>query len=185
VHFLTQHNRPVILIDVAARQGKHPEPRSVVVYEGDPAFDVRHLLTEHVAWRRAQGATDRDYLFAWPDGSLPDFDNVLRSVLKTANALTDPMTGDSRVAYSIRHYFATRLIELGLSVAQIAEWLGTSSMMVERHYNRFLTARNAYLLNGGQERWHQILRQMPIEAEPWETTADIEEQWGGPYGDAA
>ena len=44
IHFLTQHNRPVILIDVVARQGKHPEPRTVIVYEGDPAFDVRRLL---------------------------------------------------------------------------------------------------------------------------------------------
>ena len=52
---------------------------------------------------------------------MPDFDNVLRSVLREANALIDPMTGESRVGYSFRHYFATRLIELGLSVAQIAE----------------------------------------------------------------
>ena len=75
-------------------------------------------------------------------------------VLTEANALTDPMTGEERVAYSFRHYFATKLVELGLSVAQIAEWLGSSSRMVEGHYNRFLTERNAHLVNGASLRWN-------------------------------
>jgi integrase len=86
-------------------------------------------------WRRGPGATDRDYLFAWPDGSFPTFRDVLDSVLSAANALIDPMTGEKRVAYSFRYYFATLLIERGLSVAAIAGWLGTCSAMVEKHYH--------------------------------------------------
>ena len=61
----------------------------------------------------------------WPDGSFPVFRDVLNTVLTEANALIDPMTKEKRVAYSFRHFFATKLIELGLSVAQIAEWFGT------------------------------------------------------------
>jgi hypothetical protein len=60
---------------------------------------------------------------------------VLDSVLSAANALIDPMTGEKRVA----------------SVAAIAEWLGTSSAMVERHYNRFVVEQRAHLLNGAPE----------------------------------
>lgn len=134
VRFLIQHNKPVILIRVIKRQGKHREPRSVIVYEGDPAFDVRKLLVDHIEWRRSQGAANTDCLFAWPDGSFPAFRDVLNTVLTEAKALIDPMTKEKRVAYSFRHYFATKLIELGMSVAQIAEWLGTSSAMVEKLY---------------------------------------------------
>ena len=137
VKFLTQHGRPVILIRVFKHQGKHREPRSVIVYEGtDQPFKIRRLLREHIEWRRSQGATDRDDLFAWPDRSHPTFRDVLDTVLSKANALTDPMTDEKRVAYSFRHYFATKLIERNLSVAQIAEWLGTSSAMIEKHYDK-------------------------------------------------
>jgi integrase len=126
-------------------------------------------LPEHIAWRREQGAIDRDSMFAWPDGSFPVFRDVLDTALTQANALTDQMTGEKRVAYSFRHFFATLLIERGLSVAQIAEWLGTSSAMVEWHYNRFLTERNAYLLNGAS--LAVAVDPMP---DPWRVPADDE-----------
>jgi integrase len=179
VQFLTQHGQKVILIYVVKRQGKHGKGRSVIVYEGDPAFNIRKLLADHIAWRRSQGASDRDYLFAWPDGSFPVLRDALNTVLTKADALVDPMTGERRVAYSFRHYFATKLIEQGLSLPVIAEWLGTSSAMVERHYNRFLTERNAHLLNGASVRWKEILRQMPHPVDPWETDRDIAEQIAG------
>ena len=94
---------------------------------------------------------------------------MLDTVLSKANALTDPMTDEKRVAYSFRHYFATKLIERNLSVAQIAEWLGTSSAMIEKHYNKYLNERNAYLLNG-------VSIEMAIDPfpDPWRTPADDE-----------
>jgi hypothetical protein len=61
------------------------------------------------------------------------------------------------------------LIERGLSAVQIAEWLRTSSAMVERHYNRFLTERNAYLLNGAS--LAVAVDPMP---DPWRVPADDE-----------
>jgi integrase len=173
VRFLTQQGTPVILIRVVKHQGKHREPRSVIVYEGDPAFDVRRLLMETKAWRISQGATDNDYLFAWADGSFPVFRDALDTLLTAAGALIDPMTKEKRVAYSFRHYFATKLIGLGLSVAQIAEWLGTSSAMVEKHYIQFLIERNAHLLNGGTVRWHHQIAAMAYPPEQWETDRDV------------
>jgi hypothetical protein len=65
------------------------------------------------------------------------------------------------------------LIELGLSVAQIAEWLGTSSAMVEKHYIQFLIERNAHLLNGGAVRWHHQIAAMVYPPELWETDRDV------------
>jgi integrase len=178
VMFVSQQGRPVIFIRVTKNQGKHPKPRSVVVFEGDGSFRIRQLLTGHIAWRRGQGASDTDYLFAWKDGSFPTFRAALDTALMEANALIDPMTGEKRVAYSFRHYFATLLIELGLSVPVIAAWLGTSSAMIEKHYNRFLTERNAHLLNGAKLAWHQFVRESPHPVEPWETDRDVAGQIG-------
>jgi integrase len=101
-----------------------------------------------IAWRRSQGATETDFLFARPDNTWPTFRDALDDVLREANALIDPMSGEKRVAYSFRHHFATVQIERGLSVAHLAEWMGTSSAMTERHYNRFLMERRAHLVNG-------------------------------------
>ena len=99
---------------------------------------------------------------------------MLNAVLTEAKALIDSMTKEKRVAYSFRHYFATKLIELGLSVAQIAEWLGTSSAMVEKHCVQFLIERNAHLLNGGTVRWHQQIAAVAYPPDPWEPDRDVE-----------
>jgi len=40
-------------------------------------------------------------------------------VLSAVNAAVGLMNHEHRVAYSFRRYFATKLVELGLSVAQI------------------------------------------------------------------
>ena len=63
--------------------------------------------------------------------------------------------------------FATKLITRGLSVAQIAEWLGTSSAMIERHYHKHLMERNAHLLNGVS--LHLMIDPNP---DPWRTPED-------------
>jgi integrase len=172
VQFVQQVGRPVIIIRVLKNQGKHHAPRSVVVFEGNPAFPIRRLLTQHIAWRESQGADKTDYLFARPDGSFLRTREVLNSALSDAGALIDPMTGEKRVAYSFRHFFATLLIERGLSVPQVAAWLGTSSDMVEAHYNRFLTERDAYKVNGAvDEPDHYV----DPDGTPWRWDAEIGE----------
>jgi integrase len=178
VRFEEQHGVPVILIQVIARQGKHKPPRRVIVFEGNPAFDVRALLLDLIAWRRSQGAKDTDYLFTWADGSFPVFRDVLDSVLTEAKALHDPMSGEKRVAYSFRHYFATMLLGRGVPIAVVADWLGTSSAMIERHYKDAIAGGQAHLLNGGAERrrqhWQQQVVAMVYAPEPWETEKDQE-----------
>lgn len=168
---------PVIIIQVEKHQGKHKRHRPVVVYEAD-VFPIRRLLTDLIAYRRSQGATAQDCLFARPDGRFPTYKSPTRTVLTKADARFDPMTGLQRSAYSFRHYFATKLIELGLSVPQVADWLGTSSQMVEKHYNRFLTERNAHLVNGYDLLRAQKERQIEeLRRAPWDADSDADLDW--------
>jgi integrase len=143
-----QPTPPAIFVWIPPRSGKHKLPRSVVVFEGGVFSDVRDRLADLIAFRRSQGATDRDKLFAYPDGAMPDFGKGLKSALRAAGCLIDPDTGKARVGYSFRHYFATVQIERGLSVLQLAQWMGTGGDMIEKHYNRYLTEHNAHLVNG-------------------------------------
>jgi integrase len=159
----------VISIQIDKDQGKHSKSRSVIVFEGS-VFPIREILQELIAWQREREATDTDYLFSWRDGTFPVFRPGLRHVMEIAECLIDPMTGKQRVMYSFRHYFATKLIERGLSVPQVAAWLGTSSDMVERHYNRFLIGRNAHLVNGNEIAWQRKLAKLEHVDEdgvPW------------------
>ena len=161
-----------ITIYVARKQGKHRDGRSVVVYEGgsreaktEPELPIRWLLRQQIAWRRANGAIDQDYLFPWPQtGEPPIYRDVLATVLRKANAVTD-LNGDRRAAYSFRHFFATRLIELGHSVPVVAASLGTSSDVVERHYNSYLVEREADRVSG-------VLPFVDPMPDPWRTPDD-------------
>jgi integrase len=172
IRFITQEGRRAIIIRVVKNQGKHPKARSVVVYEGNLALNVRHLLADLIQVRRGQRAQETDYIFARQDGSWPTFRKALDSVLRDANALIDPMSGERRVAYSFRHYFATVQIERGISVAHLAEWMGTSSAVIERHYNRFIVERRAHLVNGAPD---EPTDHIDEEGVPWHWEADIGE----------
>jgi integrase len=177
IQFHPQHQG--ISIQIEKNQGKHGKSRSVIVFEGG-VFPIRGILQDLIAWQRERGAADTDYLFSWRDGTFPVFRPGLRHVMEAADCLTDPMSGKQRVMYSFRHYFATQLIERGLSVPQVAEWLGTSSDMVERHYNRFLIERNAPLFNGHELALQKKLKKLDYideNGQPWhwdETTGEYE-----------
>jgi hypothetical protein len=73
-------------------------------------------------------------------------------------------------AIAVPAFFATLLIERGLSVAAIAEWLGTSSAMIEKHYNRFLVERQAHLVNGAPDAPDHYIDE---EGTPWHWDAAI------------
>jgi integrase len=133
-------------------------------------------VSDLVEWRRSQGATETDYLFARPDNTWPTFRDVLDKVLRDANALIDQMSGEKKVAYSFRHYFATAQIERGLSVAHLAKWMGTSSAMIERHYNGFLLERRAHLVNGAPE---DVLEDRDVDGSRlvWDSTVGEHGDW--------
>jgi integrase len=159
VRFEEQDGKRVILISVMPRQGKHPKAREVIVFEGGLEFNVRRLLADLIRWRKSHGATDHDLLFSYPDGREPIFRVALDTVLKMANAEVDPLTNEKRCSYAFRHFFAVRLIQRKHSVPFIAAWLGTSSAMIEKNYNRFLIARQASRVNGDNP-WMNIMSEI-------------------------
>lgn len=163
-----------IVISIWRKQGKHGLDRSVVVLEApDSPFPVRRLLRDQITRRKAQGASPTDPLFPWRDEARAKSDRKLwASVLKAAGATIDPLTGERRTAYSLRHYFATRLITRGLPVPKIAAWLGTSSAMVEANYNRFLLEREADQMSGYVPRTATAEPIPYDEPEPWRTPLD-------------
>ncbi len=55
-------------------------------------------------------------------------------LLKEAKLHIDPETGKQRDAYCLRHYYATERLIAGVSVYTLAENMGTSVQMIERHY---------------------------------------------------
>jgi Phage integrase family len=122
---------PAFLSDVPTPAFQHMVEVGLVF-----GIEMRHIL-----------ARFRDYHFRYD------------TVLTEAKALHDPMTGEKRVAYSFRHYFATMLLGQGVPIAVVADWLGTSSAMIERHYKDAITGEQAHLLSGGalrrQQRWQQ------------------------------
>ncbi len=172
VQFETQQGTPVIFVRVWKNQGKHKKDRTVVVFEGNSYLRVRHLLRDLIAYREAQHAAKTDFLFAWADNRWPTFRVAMDTVLRQAGALIDPMSGEKRTPYSFRHFFATDQIARGLSVAQLAEWMGTSSAVVEKHYNRFIVERNAHLVNGAPE---ETLDHIDEHGMPWRWDYEREE----------
>ncbi len=56
------------------------------------------------------------------------------ALLKEAKLHIDPETGKKRDSYCLRHYYATERLLAGVSVYTLAENMGTSVQMIERHY---------------------------------------------------
>ena len=74
--------------------------------------------------------------FIMPDADetpIKSFKKGLRSLLDAAGLRYDDK-GDQRDAYSFRHYYATQRLLKGISVYTLAENMGTSVAMIEKHY---------------------------------------------------
>ncbi|CAK0753214.1 putative Tyr recombinase domain-containing protein [Azospirillaceae bacterium] len=57
-----------------------------------------------------------------------------KNLLKEANLYIDDETGKPRDSYCLRHYYATERLLAGVGVYTLAENMGTSVQMIERHY---------------------------------------------------
>ena len=70
------------------------------------------------------------------DGNpIKSFVRGFSALLKDAGLHIDPETKKTRDAYCLRHYYATERIIAGVSVYTLAENMGTSVQMIERHYS--------------------------------------------------
>ncbi len=79
--------------------------------------------------------TDDRMIFCDLDGNtIKSLAAGFRNLLEEAGLYIDPETGKPRDSYCLRHYYATERLLAGVSVYTLAENMGTSVAMIERHY---------------------------------------------------
>ncbi len=78
---------------------------------------------------------DNQYLFVDLEGvPIKSLAAGFRNLLEEAGLYIDPETGKPRDSYCLRHYYATERLLAGVGVYTLAENMGTSVAMIERHY---------------------------------------------------
>ena len=69
--------------------------------------------------------------------------------MKDTGLLTCPRTGQDRTLYSLRHTYATfSLLNDGMDVHTLAVQMGTSILMIERHYSHLTPRLKKEMLTG-------------------------------------
>ena len=93
-------------------------------------------------------------VFTLSDGSRTDnLRGTFRIFLKQYGLLKDPRTGQNRTLYSLRHTYATFALtyKRGVDIHLLATQMGTSTLMIERHYSHLIARLRSATLAGG--RW--------------------------------
>ncbi len=76
------------------------------------------------------------YVFRIDDKDMTtQYGRMFKRLLESAELLVDPITANERTLYSLRHYYATRMLTKGhVSHYQLSQYMGTSVGMIEKHY---------------------------------------------------
>ena len=109
----------------------------------DEFEDIVDRLVTYTSTLRQEQDPERDYGIACDD--TPVFCDIegnaikslaagFRNLMEEARLYTDPETGKPRDSYCLRHYYATERLLAGVGVYTLAENMGTSVAMIERHY---------------------------------------------------
>ena len=95
--------------------------------------------------------SQEDYVFCNRDGTtIGSFKKSFIALMKYADVETD-LEGNKRTLYSLRHSYATDMLEAGVHQFILAKNMGTSTAMLERHYGHTSNvASAAELMKGGQ-----------------------------------
>jgi integrase len=93
--------------------------------------DLRSMTLEEVLKKRVAKR-----LFRLSDGSVPDnWNKPFRQWLEDSQLLNCPVTSKERSLYSLRHYYATQRLLEGIPIHDLAEQMGTSVLMITKHYS--------------------------------------------------
>ena len=75
-------------------------------------------------------------VFVFPEGDAPhSLDDVFERLMIESNLLKDA-TGKNRTLYSLRHTYATFALAEGIDIHTLARQMGTSILMIEKHYSK-------------------------------------------------
>jgi integrase len=97
--------------------------------------DIKDIPLEEVLKQRLAKK-----VFRLSDGSLPDnWNKPFRQWLEETELLNCPVTDKERSLYSLRHYYATQRLLEGIPIHDLAQQMGTSVLMISKHYSH-LTA---------------------------------------------
>ena len=87
-------------------------------------------------------------LFRYSTGQQPyEFNTVFRRLLTSSGLLRDSQ-GPTRTLYSLRHTYATAELLAGTDIHTLAKQMGTSVVMLERHYSKLTATLAAGKLAG-------------------------------------
>lgn len=82
-------------------------------------------------------------VFSFPTGHQPrGLEGAFRRLMRHADLLKDT-SGKNRTLYSLRHTYATFALRDGVSIHTIARQMGTSVLMLEKHYSKLTPMMNA------------------------------------------
>jgi integrase len=82
-------------------------------------------------------------IFTLPSGEMPHLlENIFRHLMKKSGLLKNG-AGQNRTLYSLRHTYATQALASGVDIHTLAKQMGTSVLMIERHYSKITPMMNA------------------------------------------
>jgi integrase len=98
--------------------------------------------------------TNPDYVFRTKNKEQQtSWQKMFESYLKEHNLLIDPITGNKRVFYSLRHTYATlALTNDKVPIHTLAKQMGTSVLMIEKHYSHLKVVQAIDQLRGEETR---------------------------------
>jgi len=111
-----------------------------------------------------------DPVFSTPTGKRSaDIYKYQISDLFTAAGLRTGPDGTTRVAYSLRHTYATFRLMEGVSELWLSEQMGTSVQMIKSHYGHIKASKNAELILQGMPGWDHVESNKPASSgtSPW------------------
>jgi len=107
--------------------------------------DIAHLSFEQLIKSKLD-----EPVFRLPDGTASaNLRHTFKIFMKDTGLLTCPRTGQDRTLYSLRHTYATfSLLNDGMDVHTLAVQMGTSILMIERHYSHLTPRLKKEMLSG-------------------------------------
>lgn len=104
----------------------------------------------HLSWQQLLAKGVDEYVFRLPDGSQSrNLHQTFEVLLKDAGLLLDRRTDQPRTLYSLRHTYATLALVKGtVDIHTLAKQMGTSAVMIERHYSHLIPRQRAHDLAG-------------------------------------
>lgn len=127
------------IIHITLPQGKRGSRELVARSELWPLLDkLRELQPEYqsITLEELIAKKEDKHLFRMRDGTKPyNLVNAFADCLKEAELDKGDKDGKPRSLYSLRHYYATQRVLEGLSLGILANQMGTSMVMIERHYS--------------------------------------------------